>query len=94
MAPQRKRTQKESPAAHAEPSIRTCGNCAHFRIHDEGYEIGRIEDTKYMESGCDVLGWRVKEHYLFTSELQPAPEIRRQKDCPHWTYFKDAPGRD
>ena len=68
----------------AMPRIRTCANCGHFSVLDEGYEIGRIEDTRFMVSHCDALGWRVKEHYLFTGSTQTVLEIKPEKPCAHW----------
>ena len=40
-----------------DPKIRSCCNCLHFNVVEEGYEIGRIEDTRFMTSSCDVFGW-------------------------------------
>lgn len=84
-----KKSVKKKQGGVPEPRIRTCGNCRHFEILDEGYEIGRIEDTKFMESRCHILGWSVKEHYNFTSTMEKVREIKRPKDCGHWEYFLD-----
>jgi len=64
--------------------IRTCANCAHFEIVEEGYEIGKIEDLKYMKSRCRALGWEVKEHYAFESGAGAVREIRTPPQCPRW----------
>ncbi|MEW6203111.1 MAG: hypothetical protein AB1546_14125 [bacterium] len=62
--------------------IKTCANCRHFEIIEEGYEIARIEDLKFMVSTCRILKWKVKEHYLFN-----VPEVltlKKPKECSLW----------
>lgn len=66
-------------------TIRACANCRNFEVLGEGYEIGRIEDTRYLESRCTALGWSVREHYLFP--VNESRELRAQKPCPFWEPF-------
>lgn len=65
-----------------EISIRTCANCRRFEALGEGCEIGRIEDTRFLTSTCNKLGWKVKEHYLFPAP--EAPELRASRRRPFW----------
>ncbi len=66
-----------------EIKIKTCANCRWFEVLEEGFEIGRIEDLRYIRSRCVVLKWEVKEHYLFTVPAS-GDEIKRPKECEHW----------
>ncbi|MEW5945398.1 MAG: hypothetical protein AB1742_04290 [bacterium] len=65
-----------------DPKIRTCANCLHFEVLEEGYDVARIEDLKYMLSACRLLGWKVKENYLF--HVPGSIHLRTEKECPFW----------
>lgn len=67
--------------------IKVCANCRHFDVVEEGYDIARIEDMKYMVSGCKRLGWKVKENYLFRvqTELRGGAGGR----CPYWEPWEE-----
>ena len=68
-------------------TIKLCVNCRHLQVVSEGQEIEGLEETRYLETGCDVFGTRTKELYQFPSEEGPLILDHANSgatDCPFW----------
>ena len=66
-------------------TIKLCVNCRHLRVVGEGQEIEGLEETRYLETYCDIFGHKTKELYQFPVEQGPLIlEGIGSTDCPFW----------
>jgi len=66
-------------------TIKLCVNCHHLKVLGEGQEIKGLEDTRYLETLCDVFGHRTRELYQFPLEEGPLIlDKPGSTDCPFW----------
>ena len=66
-------------------TIKLCVNCRHLKVIGEGQEIEGLEDTRYLETLCNMFGHRMRELYQFP--LEEGPLILNKAgstDCPFW----------
>lgn len=68
-------------------TIKTCGNCKHFKIVKKGLEFKNILDTAYLISRCRIKGWETKEYYL-RGVKQPLVLNDPGEECPFWEEWK------
>jgi hypothetical protein len=66
-------------------TIKLCVNCRHLIVVAEDQEIEGLEETRYLETCCDVFSHTVREFYQFPSEEGPLVlEGAGSTDCPFW----------
>jgi len=66
-------------------TIKLCVNCCHLHVEGEGQEIEGLEETRYLETSCDVFGHRQRELYQFpVGEAPLVLDGHGSTDCPFW----------
>ena len=66
-------------------TIKLCVNCRHLHVTAEGQEIEGLEETRFIETSCDVFNHKAKELYQFPVEQGPLIlEGCGSTDCPFW----------
>ena len=70
---------------HEIKKIKTCVNCRHLEILEEGQEVRGLEDTAYIAFRCTVFNYSVKEVFRFPAvEKCVVIEKDDEEDCPFW----------
>jgi len=78
---------------HEIKKIKTCVNCRHLEILEEGQEVRGLEDTAYINFRCDVFNYSGKEVFRFpTSEKCVVIEKDDGEDCPFWVEWSKEDG--
>lgn len=66
-------------------TIKLCVNCRHLQVVGEGQEIEGLEETRYLETFCEIFGHKTKELYQFPVEQGPLVlDGFGSTDCPFW----------
>jgi len=66
-------------------TIKLCVNCCHLKVVGEGHEIQGLEETRYIETHCDVFEHSTRELYQFPVEEGPLVlDGAGSTDCPFW----------
>jgi hypothetical protein len=66
-------------------TIKLCVNCRHLSVVGEGQEIEGLEETRYIETCCDVFNHTTRELYQFpVEEGALVLEGVGSTDCPFW----------
>jgi len=66
-------------------TIKLCVNCRHLKVVGEGQEISGLEETRYIETRCDIFNQSSKELYQFPVEEGPLVlDGFGSTDCPFW----------
>lgn len=68
-------------------TIKLCVNCRYLHVIGEGQEIEGLEETRFLETECNVFGTRTRELYQFPGEQGPLildHENCGNTDCPFW----------
>lgn len=68
-------------------TIKLCVNCRNLQVIGEGQEIEGLEETRYLETHCEIFGTNVRELYQFPTEEAPLIIDHTNSgstDCPFW----------
>jgi hypothetical protein len=74
---------------HEIKKIKTCVNCSHLEILEEGQEVNGLEDTAFITFRCDVFNYAGKEIFRFpATEKRVVIEKDDEEECPFWEEWR------
>lgn len=64
--------------------IKTCVNCRHLEILDEGNIVHDLDDTAYISFRCNVFNYLGKEIFQFPIATDNIVIEKEKDECPFW----------
>lgn len=64
--------------------IKTCVNCRHLEILDEGKIVENLDDTSYIAFRCNVFNYSAREVFRFPKASRELVIERELDECPFW----------
>ncbi len=71
--------------------IKTCVNCRHLEILDEGRIVRDLEDTAYISFRCNVFNYSGREVFRFPVANRKLVIERELDECPFWEEWVKEP---
>ena len=73
--------------------IKTCVNCRHLEILEEGQVVSGLEDTAYIAFKCNIFNYAGKEVFQFPKVDKKIVIEKQSEDCPFWEEWVRKPGK-
>lgn len=64
--------------------IKTCVNCRHLEIIEEGQMVKGLQDTAYIMFKCNVFNFAGKEVFSFPRVTSKVVIESETEECPFW----------
>lgn len=67
-----------------EKKIKTCVNCRHLEILEEGQIVDGLDNSSYISFRCNVFNYSGKEVFGFPLGNKPVVIEKETDSCPFW----------
>ena len=64
--------------------IKTCVNCRHLEVLEEGEDIKGLGDTAFIRTRCRMLDMVFTDHYAFPTGEERLDIDGKPAECPLW----------
>lgn len=68
--------------------IKTCVNCRHLDILEEGKVVANLDETSYIAFKCEVFNYSGREVFQFPTAQKEVVLERETDECPFWEEWK------
>ena len=68
--------------------IKTCVNCRHLDIIEEGKVVKNLDETSYIAFKCEIFNYSGREVFKFPTGEKTVKIERETDECPFWEEWK------